>query len=243
MSEVAGNRDRVLEEWDSDGYHGAYIMYKARGVRFFALKNVVSAMYLFQPEAPDSETAGLASGTSPRSVATQGETADATIAPYSDVRVLLGPNDLLPLGASVSTPIDLELMRTLWFDDSTAFPEESKPLSLTVLEEGRNPGLGVRALHDEGIVGRDVLVGIIDQNLPGTDHPEYVGKVVKYRNFGTNTTPTEGSMHGPAVLSLLVGERSGTAPGARCYYAAVPSWKQDARYYAEALDWMIQENA
>jgi hypothetical protein len=49
-------------------------------------------------------------------------------------------------------------------------------------------------------------------------------------------------MHGPAVASLLVGENIGTAPGAKLYYAAVPSWKGDASYYANALDWIVETN-
>ncbi len=85
-------------------------------------------------------------------------------------------------------------------------------------------------------------VGMIDQNLPGLDHPEYAGKVVKYFDTGTMVAPTEGSMHGPAVLSLLVGQRSGTAPGSLVYYAAAPSWTGDAAYYAAALRWLMDEN-
>jgi hypothetical protein len=50
------------------------------------------------------------------------------------------------------------------------------------------------------------------------------------------------SMHGPAVASLLVGETTGTAPGARLYYVAAPSWTADAQYYAEALEWIIARN-
>jgi serine protease AprX len=111
-----------------------------------------------------------------------------------------------------------------------------------LVETGRNPGLGVRALHAQGITGKGVSVAIIDQNLAGTDHPEYQGKVVKYRDVGTGQDAASGSMHGPAVLSLLVGAQAGTAPGARVWYAAAPSWLADAKYYADALRWIIEEN-
>jgi hypothetical protein len=40
----------------------------------------------------------------------------------------------------------------------------------------------------------------------------------------------------------LVGENIGTAPDARVYFVAAPSWLEDAQYYADALDWIIQEN-
>lgn len=49
-------------------------------------------------------------------------------------------------------------------------------------------------------------------------------------------------MHGPAVTSLFVGTQCGTAPDAKVYYAAAPSWKKDSAYYAKALDWLIEQN-
>jgi hypothetical protein len=75
------------------------------------------------------------------------------------------------------------------------------------------------------------------------DHPEYVGKVSAYKDFGTGFGGDDGSYHAPAVLSLLAGETCGVAPGARVWFAAVPSWEMDAQYYADALYWIIAENA
>ena len=49
-------------------------------------------------------------------------------------------------------------------------------------------------------------------------------------------------MHGPAVASLLAGNRIGAAPGVKIYYAAAPSWLGDAAYYAKALDWILAQN-
>ena len=155
----------------------------------------------------------------------------AAIAPYSDVRGKdLRGNDL-----------NLATIRTLWFNNTTVWDPEDRQLALQVLEEGKNPGLGVRQLHSQGITGSGITVAIIDQNMC-LDHPEFSGKIVKYRDFGTGQSADAGSMHGPAVTSLLVGTNIGTAPGARVYYAAVPSWLADAQYYADALDWIIAEN-
>jgi len=39
-----------------------------------------------------------------------------------------------------------------------------------------------------------------------------------------------------------VGTNCGTAPDARLYYAAAPSWKRDTAYEAKALDWIIEQN-
>jgi subtilisin family serine protease len=102
-----------------------------------------------------------------------------------------------------------------------------------------NPGLGVRALHAQGITGSGVHVGLIDQPLL-LDHPEYAGKIVSYHALDCG--PHKTSMHGPAMTSELVGQRCGTAPGASLHVVAVPSWKTDASYYAQALDQFVAYN-
>ncbi|MCE5341204.1 MAG: S8 family serine peptidase [Planctomycetaceae bacterium] len=107
------------------------------------------------------------------------------------------------------------------------------------MQTAMNPGLGVRQLHKQGITGKGVNVAIIDQPLFG-EHPEYAGKIAAYYDTGCGNEKT--SMHGPAVTSLLVGTNCGTAPNAKVYYAAVPSWNKDSAYYAKAIDWIIEQN-
>ena len=135
-----------------------------------------------------------------------------------------------------------ELMKTLRFNLDTEWPDSALNLSEwnpgRVMEAAKNPGLGVRALHRRGITGEGVRVAIIDQPMY-LDHPEFAGKVAAYRDFECGS---DGSMHGPAVASLLVGETNGTAPGATLYYAAAPSWLGDSEYCADALDWIVEEN-
>jgi subtilisin family serine protease len=133
------------------------------------------------------------------------------------------------------------LIETLWFNESTIWPEQFREIAQDILQRGKNPGLSVRKLHDEGITGKDVSVAIIDQNMV-LDHPEFQGKIVRYHDVGTGMAADQGSMHGPAVTSLLVGNTIGTAPDARVYYLAAPSWLADAQYYADALNWIIDEN-
>jgi serine protease AprX len=134
------------------------------------------------------------------------------------------------------------LVATLTFNQKTVWPEPAKmppdDEPERVLKEAMNPGLGVRKLHQQGITGKGVNVAIIDQPLY-LDHPEFAGKIVAYHDTGCGT---ESSMHGPAVASLLVGTNCGTAPDARLYYAAVPSWKRDTAYEAKALDWIIEQD-
>ena len=147
-------------------------------------------------------------------------------------------NNLLELNWTLGEPI----IKTLWFTKNAIWSStENDKTAQKILNLGMNPGLGVRALHANGITGQEVTVAIIDQNLV-VDHPEFKGKIIKYRDFGTDQPADKGSMHGPSVTSLLAGENIGTAPGAKVYFAAVPSWFQDAQYYADALDWIIAEN-
>jgi hypothetical protein len=155
--------------------------------------------------------------------------------PYDDVRKA----DLRAIDPAVIRP----LLMTLSFNTKTLWPSEmaNQAASMSpqgILEACQNPGLGLRALHAQGITGKGVNVAIIDQPLT-PDHPEYVGKIASYQDFNCKS---DNSMHGPSVTSLLVGEKCGTAPGARVYYAAAPSWLCDAGKYAEALQWIIQVN-
>jgi serine protease AprX len=140
---------------------------------------------------------------------------------------------------SARETLDRAALQAMWFNTSTNWAPKVAELSEAILRGGMNPGLGVRSLHQQGITGQGAAVGIIDQNL-FLDHPEYQGRIAQYKDFGCHAT--RGSMHGPAVASLLVGKNVGTAPGATLYFAAAPSWTGDAKYYAEALDWLVALN-
>jgi len=135
-----------------------------------------------------------------------------------------------------------DFIKTLTFNKETIWPKSSRMPKRCdpdeLLTKAMNPGLGVRKLHEQGITGKGVNVAIIDQPMY-LDHPEFVGKILKYYDTGCGS---QSSMHGPAVASLLVGTNCGTAPDARVYYAAVPSWKRDTAYEAKALNWIIEEN-
>jgi len=128
---------------------------------------------------------------------------------------------------------------TYSFNEGTVL-DGSKDIQKRIMENGKNPGLGVRSLHKQGITGKGVNVAIIDQNLL-LNHPEFAGKITYY-DTGCGTPENSGSMHGPAVTSLLVGKSTGTAPDAKVYYAAAPSWTGDSKYYSDALNWIIEEN-
>lgn len=117
----------------------------------------------------------------------------------------------------------------------------SEELQAQIMENGKNPGMGIRGLHAQGITGKGVNVAIIDQNLL-LDHPEFSGKIAAYYDTGCEVEEDTGSMHGPGVTSLLVGNTIGVAPDAKVYYAAAPTWTLDSEYYAKGLYWIIEEN-
>lgn len=104
------------------------------------------------------------------------------------------------------------------------------------LEFGKNPGLGVRSLHQAGITGQSVNVGIIDQRLL-KDHQEYKQALVDYQEIDMDGLNYGPEMHGSAVASLLVGKNCGVAPGARLFYKATPSIRGPGFFnaYAKAL--------
>lgn len=157
------------------------------------------------------------------------------VADYADVR-----------GQDLRAARDLDevKIRGLWFNRTTRWPAQFENFVSDLMEQYKDPGLGIGALHAQGITGKGVTVAIIDQNLvQAIDHPEFSGKIIEYRDFGTHQAATSSSMHGPAVTSLLVGETIGTAPGARMYFAATPSWTNDAQSSADALDWLVAVNA
>ncbi|MCL2517914.1 MAG: S8 family serine peptidase [Oscillospiraceae bacterium] len=138
-------------------------------------------------------------------------------------------------------------IRTLSFNDKTKFPPKDKLPSNKeyqpeyILEAGKNPGFGVRALHEQGITGKGVNVAIIDSGIADLNHPEFKDKISEYTYLGDYAV----SYHGPLVLSLLAGENVGTAPGVSVYYYATEKYidsKGDAEAYAIVLDIIVEEN-
>jgi len=137
------------------------------------------------------------------------------------------------------------------FDDDTTWPaDERMPAGFDrerIMELGRDPGLGVRTLHERGITGRGVGVAIIDQVLL-TEHEEYADRLRLYEEI--NVVPgTDPQMHGPAVASIAVGKTVGVAPEADLYFIA--SWTFEPykkghprtfEYYAQAVRRILEVN-
>jgi hypothetical protein len=132
----------------------------------------------------------------------------------------------------------------LTFDSLTVWPgPERLPAGFDptrLLEEGKNPGLGVRQLHEAGIDGRGIGIAVIDQPLL-REHEEYKDGIARYVPVEVDGVPPQ--MHGPAVASIAVGKSCGVAPKAALYFFAVPTWKWGAnKPWAEQLERVVELN-
>jgi hypothetical protein len=110
------------------------------------------------------------------------------------------------------------------FDSKTQWPSGNKiPTGFDwqkIMEIGKDPGLGIRTLHDQGVTGKGVGIAIIDQTLL-VDHVEYKDRIHVYEEAEDVTGGwVEVQMHGPAVASIAVGKTVGVAPEADLYYIA-----------------------
>ncbi|HUU18968.1 MAG TPA: S8/S53 family peptidase [Sedimentisphaerales bacterium] len=123
-----------------------------------------------------------------------------------------------------------KLLDKMRFDSRTEWPEPNKmpegfdPARL--LEEGKNPGLGIRSLHEQGIDGRGVGIAIIDQPLL-KNHQEYAEQLVMYKALDLQARFASPQMHGPAVASIALGKTCGVAPKSVLYFFATsPGFEQ-----------------
>jgi len=137
----------------------------------------------------------------------------------------------------------IELIDSMTFDTLTEWPSEDKlPAGFNpakLLKEGKNPGLGIRFLHEKGIDGSGVGIAIIDQPLL-LGHEEYTSRIIRYDATGLDGLSPQ--MHGSPVASIAVGKSIGVAPGASLTYFAVPMWESDNAYYINALRSIFELN-
>jgi subtilisin family serine protease len=129
------------------------------------------------------------------------------------------------------------------FDSLTQWPPQDKlppgfyPREL--LKKGKNPGLGIRALHEQGINGKGVGIAIIDQPLL-LGHEEYTSRIIRYDATGLQRMTPQ--MHGSPIVSIAVGKEIGVAPEAVLTYFAVPMWEQSNLPYIRSFKRIFQLN-
>lgn len=148
---------------------------------------------------------------------------------------------------------DESLLRSLFFNENTIWPDETKlPDGIDpkqIMEDAKYPGMGIKDLHSQGITGKNIHVAIMDQSMGKClDHPEYKDSIVEFKSFFPeeilNSNNYGGtSFHGPFVTSLLVGKTTGVAPGVKIHYMEIPMGNMaDAKYFADALNYIIEKN-
>ncbi len=143
------------------------------------------------------------------------------------------PNDTKPFELDVRcwNLADLDLRDRLadlhqaTFDSRTQWPANDRlPQDFNWrrhMELGKNPGLGIRDLHRQGITGRGVGIAILDRP-PLVEHQEYRERLRLYEEINIREN-SEANMHGLAVASIAVGKTVGVAPEADLYYIAQPN--------------------
>jgi len=106
------------------------------------------------------------------------------------------------------------------FDTRTQWPDRL-PQGFSpgqVLDLGKNPGLGLRRLHERGITGKGVGIAVVDFPLLA-DHAEYADRLRLYEEIESSRGQAA-HMHGSAVASIALGKTCGVAPGADLYFIA-----------------------
>ena len=129
--------------------------------------------------------------------------------------------------------------RTIW---PSQLPDNFDPK--TLLESGKEIGLNIQKLHQEGIGGQGVNIAIIDTALL-VDHSEFKDRIKLYKEYNIDRDqPIE--MHGTAVASIAVGSSVGVAPKANLYYLADTSigdgGQMDLTNFANDIERLIKFN-
>jgi len=131
---------------------------------------------------------------------------------------------------------EFEILSNMPFDSYTEWPSQEKlPPDFhlqKLLEDGKNPGLGIRALHAQGITGKGIGIAILDQPLL-LGHKEYTSRLIRYD--ATGLVEFSPQMHGSPISSIAVGKEIGVAPEATLSYFAVPMWESDMSCYTRSL--------
>lgn len=164
----------------------------------------------------------------------------------------LDENMGLDLRGSDASGLDLVresgLLNLVTFDSSTVWPEAlpEKFSPEQIMETGKNPGFGIRALHEQGITGEGVSIAIVDQAL-NPEHAEYADNLMNYELLHCSDQAAQ--MHGSAVTSIAVGKTCGVAPGADvCYIAStfgtygIRGMKMNLNYMADSIDRVLEIN-
>jgi len=109
---------------------------------------------------------------------------------------------------SLDLSSEKEYLGQVSFDSLTRWPDSEKlPPGFSpqkLIEDGKDPGLGIRALHKKGINGEGVGIAILDQPLL-LGHEEYSHRLIRYD--ATRATWLLAQFHGSPIVSIAVGKK------------------------------------
>ena len=112
-----------------------------------------------------------------------------------------------------------QVLRIQRFDSRTKWPTElaNDFDPVTIMELGKDPGLGIRQLHERGITGKNISVAVIDGPLL-LNHQEYRDRVAYYRPPPGLLRFKKPVYHASMVVSILGGKTTGVAPECKIHY-------------------------
>ncbi|QIO22071.1 S8 family serine peptidase [Haloarcula sp. JP-L23] len=111
-------------------------------------------------------------------------------------------------------------------------PPSERPAATASTEAGEQPdgGRGFGSLHDRGLTGENVTVGVVDVTGFDTDRPPLTRSVRAARAFGTGSVDGGQTGHGTAAATVV----ARTAPDATLYLARVDGIDS----YRRAVRWL-----
>lgn len=144
--------------------------------------------------------------------------------------------------------LSIGLLATQSFDNRTRWPiKERLPDKFDPaewLEGGKNPGLGVIMLHEEGVTGKGISIAIFDKPI-NANHDEIREKITYIpvsSEYANHFQHKRHHFHGINCASILCGKTVGVAPDSKLFYFAVPDDGNNTYNYCLALEELISLN-
>ncbi|MHC4727425.1 MAG: S8 family serine peptidase, partial [Planctomycetota bacterium] len=272
-----GDSEQKIKQAFGDDFHlkegrvKDFLTYEDKGLKFeiYTMNRMVVEIGIYQPtgdngdsDTPDSGNVRMLSEQPPGPI----------IFPKIDKHVIPEPwhrgalNELPPSISEDFFQIDLrsynlsslDLRNSLYellhseFDSSTVWPAPDKmPKGFDlnkIMKYGKNPGLNVKSLHNQGITGKNMGIAIIDQVLL-TGHEEYRDRLRFYEEIHVFEHKTGADSHASGVASVAAGTSIGVAPEADLYFIGCYFWEWenhskvlDFKYIAQAVRRVIAIN-
>lgn len=113
-----------------------------------------------------------------------------------------------------------DLLINPYFDTNTIWPQ-NLPDGFTpakLMEEAKNPGTQIKALHEQGITGKGVSLAFLSHRL-NTSNPEFENRIMHYEEFGDKAFIHK-EADNTSITGFVAGASMGIAPQANIYYIA-----------------------